>query len=156
VYTGAGAFISPLTSGGSGQLPPRALATFPGKAASLLYLLSGSIDSVEQGYLIDAYPDVQDGKWERILTSQEPYRDIIINELSAFAKDDWKISRNLTLNIGVRWEYYGSPYVKGGYGTTAHGLGDGLFGIDRTTNGSVFDNWLLPGNPIYLSGYGNV
>jgi hypothetical protein len=156
VYTGAGAFISPLTSGGSAQLPAGALTTFRGNAASLLYLLSGSIDSVEQGYWIDAYQDVQDGKWQSILTSKEPYRDIIINELSAFAKDDWKISRNLTLNIGVRWEYYGSPYVKGGYGTTPKGLGDGLFGIDRALSGSVFDNWLLPGNPIYLSGYGNV
>ncbi len=156
VFTGAGGFLSPLISGGSAPLPAGALATFRGNAASLLYLLSGSIDSVEQAYWIDAYKDVQDGKWQSILTSKEPYRDNIINEMSAFAKDDWKISRNLTLNLGVRWEYYGSPYVKGGYGTTPHGLGDGLFGINRTGTGSLFSNWLIPGAPVFLSGYGNV
>jgi len=156
ISTGAGAFISPLASGGAAQLPAGALATFRGSAAALSYLLAGSIDSVEQAYWIDAYKDVQDGKWQSILTSKEPFRDNLITELSGFAKDDWKITRNLTLNLGVRWEYYGSPYVKGGYGTTPHGLGVGLFGINRSTTKGVFDNWLIPSAPIFLSGYGNV
>src|SRR4030095_436325 len=95
------------------------------------------------------------GKWQSVLTSKEPFRDIIINEVSGFAKDDWKITRNLTLNLGARWETYGSPYVKGGYGSTPHDLGTGLFGINRSLTGSDFDNWLLPAAPVFLSGYGN-
>jgi len=155
VYTGAGAFISPLASGGTATLPAGALTTLRNNAAALSYLMAGSLDSVEQGYWIDSYQDVKDGKWQSVLTAKEPFRDIIINEISAFVKDDWKTTRNLTLNVGVRWEYYGSPYVKGGYGTTTHGLGKGLFGISQTASGGIFDNWLLPGAPVYFSGYGS-
>jgi Carboxypeptidase regulatory-like domain len=155
VYTGAGGFISPLASGGTAVLTSGALTTLRTNGAALAYLLSGSLDSVEQAYWIDSYKDVKDGKWQSTLTSPEPFREIIINEAAGFAKDDWKITRNLTLNLGLRWEYYGSPYVKGGYGTTPHDLGVGVFGINRSGTSGVFNSWLLPGNPIYLSGYGN-
>jgi hypothetical protein len=133
---------------------PGGSMTLRNNGAALAYLLSGSLDAVEQAYWIDSYQDVQDGKWQSLLTSKEPYREIIINEMAAFAKDDWKITRNLTLNLGLRWEYYGSRYVKGGYATTPGNLGVGLLGINRSTGGT-FDNWLLSGTPIFLSGYGN-
>src|SRR5262249_22652524 len=113
------------------------------------------LDSVEQAYWIDSYKDVKDGKWQRTLTSPEPFREIIINEAAGFAKDDWKITRNLTLNLGLRWEYYGSPYGKGGYVTTPHANGVSVLGIIRRCTTGVFNNWLLPANTIYLSGYGN-
>lgn len=31
-----------------------------------------------------------------------------------FAQDDWKVRRNLTVNLGLRWSYFGPLYDKGG------------------------------------------
>ena len=44
-------------------------------------------------------------------TGQVPdfYRGYRANEMAAYAQDDWRISPRLTLNLGVRWEYFGPP-----------------------------------------------
>jgi hypothetical protein len=37
-----------------------------------------------------------------------------VNDFSGFFQDDWKVSRNLTINFGVRYDLYGLPYENEG------------------------------------------
>jgi hypothetical protein len=45
-------------------------------------------------------------------TGQLPvyYRGYRANEVAMYVQDDWRIHPRLTLNMGVRWEYFGPPH----------------------------------------------
>jgi len=102
-------------------------------------------------YWIDSPDDVSNGKWEDYLSKQKILRDIHSNEFAAFVKDDWKVRPSLTLNLGVRYEYYGSPYISTGFTSSIAGQGNGLWGVFGSEN--AFQRWLAPGS-VYLTGYG--
>jgi hypothetical protein len=38
------------------------------------------------------------------------YRGFRANEAAAYIQDDWRVSPRLTVNLGVRWEYFGPPH----------------------------------------------
>lgn len=44
----------------------------------------------------------------------DSFRENRVNNIFAFAQDDWKISRSLTLNLGMRLEWAGGPMEKDG------------------------------------------
>ena len=83
----------------------------------------------------------QDLKWSDIKSSPSRQRTTRQNEYSFFAKDDWKIRRNLTLNLGVRWDYYGVPWEANGMTAGLVGGSSAAFGY----SGRSFNDWMAPG-----------
>ncbi len=106
-------------------------------AENLLTFLSGSLSGLRQGRFInEAKP-----AWNDYPKEIAKIRDIPQNEFSFFFKDDWKATRDLTLNLGVRWDYYGVPWERSGLTTGLKGGGNALFGI----SGRSFSDWMKPG-----------
>lgn len=106
-------------------------------AENLLNFLSGSVSRVAQGRFINQLKPA----WNNYPTELAKVRDIAQNEFSFFFKDDWKATRDLTLNLGMRWDYFGVPWEKDGLTTALQGGGNALFGI----SGRSFTNWMKPG-----------
>src|SRR5437867_3962517 len=107
---------------------------------NLLTFLSGSLCGVSQYRFINN-PNQAGVAWNDPAKDTAKIRDFHQNEIGSFFKDDWKFSNKLTLNLGLRWDYYGVPYEKNGLTATLVGGGAGLFGI----SGRDFSGWMAPG-----------
>ena len=103
----------------------------------MLTFLSGSLSGLAQAVSsIKLKP-----AWNDSATEPLKIRDIAQNEFGSFFKDDWKVTRDLTLNLGVRWDYYGVPWERNGLTTALKGGGNALFGL----SGRSFADWMKPG-----------
>ena len=66
--------------------------------------------------------------------------DMKQREFSFFVKDDWKVNSDLTLNLGVRYEYYGVPWMLNGMTVGVVGGAERIFGGQA----GGFSEWLQP------------
>ena len=112
-----------------------------GAAYNLMNYITGSVGEIGQYFYMT---DSKNPRWNEI-NDGEAFReaDLISRDWSFFFKDDWKITPDLTLNLGVRWEYSGIPYDGNGLGTN---IKDGMKGIMGASGISSFSDW-MPTNP---------
>ena len=106
-------------------------------ARNILYNLAGSIDNIRQAFDLKSaegplqFMGYQDGV-------KLKSRDWRANEFSAFFKDDWKVTPNLSLNLGINWEWYGVPYEGSGLaGRVVTDKGALRHRLRRSDNGGI-------------------
>jgi hypothetical protein len=107
---------------------------YPG-AYSLMEYMTGSVGNIRQYFYVNSktatsWNNAGKGELEQIV-------DLSNKEASFFFKDDWKVSSSLTLNLGMRWEYYGVPYSNDGMSAALVGGSQSLW-----RGGSGFKTWL--------------
>lgn len=105
----------------------------------LLSYLAGSVSSINQAYFINSPDNI--ANWEDHRNSNYVIRDFHQNEFAIFVKDDWKATNSLTLNLGLRYEYFGVPYEASGLTAGLVDGGGALFGV----SGRNFSGWMSPG-----------
>ncbi|HLH00677.1 MAG TPA: carboxypeptidase regulatory-like domain-containing protein [Bryobacteraceae bacterium] len=117
-------------------------------AQNLLYDLTGTIQSASQ---INISPGGQNPVF---LPGQQPYHEFHQNEYSWYFKDDWKVKPSLTLNLGVRWEFYQAPTEAQGRMLAPIGGAGSVFGISGTNFSSLFNPFAKGGSDTVLRAIG--
>ena len=107
-------------------------------AENLLLTLSGSVGSISERFEIREPTDTRFLDFrDTYFHSEDPkifgrIRDWHQNEMSFFAKDDWRITPNFTLNLGMRYDLFRVPYLVSasgaGFTPGLEGGNDALFG----------------------------
>ncbi len=106
---GAGNFTAPITP----TNVPGLTNNNSTNVRNLLYNLAGSIDNIRQGFdLVGSSGALQFKGYQDGVTLKK--RDWRANEFSGFFKDDWKLTSNLSLNLGIHYEWFGVPYESRG------------------------------------------
>jgi hypothetical protein len=158
--------VYPYAEFGAGGVPITGIneTAFPGlqgadqtAARNLLADLSGSVNDIIEAFVISGpvnpqFLDVSKaGSTPAVPSAEKMFlRDWRQNDFSAFFKDDWKVTPNITLNVGLRYDWYGVAYDNFGLLAAPVGGSKGLFGISGTDFSAQWRPGASGGSPTTL------
>ena len=106
----------------------------------MMTYFSGSVNQARQYfYYVPDMSSPTGARWNDTLRGENWWEQTLRNqEFSFFFKDDWKLTSDLTLNLGIRYEYYGLASVDGGTLKMMGSSFDSAFGVTK----GGWDNWM--------------
>jgi hypothetical protein len=113
----------------SGTRFPGLSANDVNPARTLLGRLAGTVSSITEQFFINSPTDTA---WLDYRSTYFFKRKHHQNDWAIFFRDNWKVTRDLTFNIGLRYDKYGTPYDATGLGARFTGGQSALFGISGT------------------------
>jgi len=140
----------PAVSVANPSVPVTGISTISGlsganvaTAQNLLLDLAGSVSGAGLTFNVNSIK-------EQTFQPVTRVKDYHQNEWGAFFKDDWKIRPDLTLNAGIRYDFYGVPWEKNGLNISPAGGAAGLFGISGSSPADMWQPGHLAGKPTLL------
>ena len=139
-------YVLPGATTGAGNVSYQNISTIAGigtnltQAQNMLGDLSGSLSNWIQAF------NSAGGKNPTYIPGEPVQRTWRQREYNGFFKDDWKVTPQVTMNLGLRYEYYSPPFEANGKSLIPVNGTAGAFGISGTSYAQAFQPGVQAGS----------